>query len=122
MVHHAAWVFDCDAPLDEFQRRMRDALAAQGWAVGPAQVYDLACARRGTRAFVKLAPHDWGVQVVVKVKPGWFGDAAEALRLLWTAGREAQMGVLGQGGPGATLARATPSGVPPGRGPPHGPA
>lgn len=92
---HAQWVFDCDAPLDEFQRRMREALQRRGWGTGPAQVYDFACWRLGARAYVKLAHHDWGVLVAVKVKTGWFASPGPAQRELWEAAREAQMGVAG---------------------------
>lgn len=94
-VLHATWVFDCDAPLDEFQRRMRAALERNGWVTGPAQVYDFWCARAGARAFVKLAHHDWGVQVAVKVKPGALVGPERFQRDLWEAAREVQVGYAG---------------------------
>lgn len=92
---HVEWVFDCDAPLDEFQQRMREALMKRGWIVSTAQVHDFAAARAGQRAYVKLTYHDWGVQVRAKLKPGWFGSDAQLQQVVWAAGREAQLGVLG---------------------------
>lgn len=89
---HAAWVFDCDVPLDRFQARMRAALERNGWVTRPAQVYDFYAERAGVRAFVKLAHHDWGVQVHAKVKPGWLASAAPHQRAVWEAAREAQVG------------------------------
>lgn len=92
---HAQWVFDSDAPLDEFQRRMQAALERRGWSLGPAQVYDFAASRPGVRALVKLAHHDWGVLVVAKVKHGWLSNGQRAQRAIWEAAREAQVQALG---------------------------
>lgn len=91
----ASWVFGCDAPLDEFAWRMRDALQRRGWGTGPAQAFDFAAWRGGARAYVRLAGHDWGVQVMAKVKVGLLGSRAAAQRALWEAAREAQVGVAG---------------------------
>jgi hypothetical protein len=95
----AEWVFDCDAPLDDFGRRMRAALEARGWHLGPATVHDFTAARAGQRAYVKLVSHDWGVQVQAKLKAGWFGTTGAMQRALWESAREAQVG--------ASSARAT---------------
>jgi hypothetical protein len=94
-VLHVAWVFDCDAPLDAFQRRMVRALERAGWMCGPAALHDFAASGGGARCFVKLLHHPWGVQVHAKVKPGLLGSGADAQRALWSAGREAQLASLG---------------------------
>jgi hypothetical protein len=88
---HAQWVFDCDAPLDAFERRMRAALERNGWITGQAQVYDFWAQRPGVRAFVHLEHHDWGVQVTAKVKPGWLVGTESHRKALWEAAREAQV-------------------------------
>jgi hypothetical protein len=94
-VRYAQWVFDCDAPLDEFARRMRASLERRGFATGPAQVHDFSVARGGARAYVKLVYHDWGIQVVAKLKTGWFGNGAVLERAIWESAREAQLQVAG---------------------------
>lgn len=92
----AQWVFDCDAPLDEFGRRMRAALERRGWVLGPAQLHDFACARGGQRAWVKLVYHDWGVQVNAKMKHGLFASPGPMQKELWEAAREAQVGATAE--------------------------
>ncbi|MCA1813123.1 MAG: hypothetical protein LC624_04115 [Halobacteriales archaeon] len=91
----AAWVFDCDAPLDGFQRRMEDALRRRGFTIHPALAHDFAAHGAGARSYVKLLHHRLGVQVVAKVKPGLLLSPKAAERALWEAGREAQLAMLG---------------------------
>jgi hypothetical protein len=92
-VRRAAWVFDCDAPLDLFQRRMEEALRARGASTGPAQAHDFSAHVAGARCYVKLAHHAWGVEVLAKVKPGLLLSAKPAERALWEAARAAQVAV-----------------------------
>jgi hypothetical protein len=90
-VAHAQWVFDCDAPLDQFQQRMQQALKAKGWIERPTKHYDVAFARGGTRCYVRLVFTDQGVLVVAKVKPVLFASAEGPMRELWDAARQAQV-------------------------------
>lgn len=88
---HAQWVFDCDAPLDQFQERMQQALQVGGWAPRGAKFHDFGAAKNGTRCYVKLAFTDRGVLVAAKVKPALFASSEGPMREVWDAAREAQL-------------------------------
>ena len=107
-VPQAARVFPCQAPLDQFQQDMVDALRAKGWVPIASQRYDFGMARKGARAWVKLRYAATGVEVVVKAKlPLWKG--AWAWDDVWEAAQRAQ-------GAGA----GTSVGQPPSDAPPKG--
>ena len=91
----AAWVFDCHAPLDAFQRRMELALQRRGFRILPAQAHDFAAHGAGARSYVKLVHHAWGVQVLAKIKPGLLLSPKAAQQAVWEAAREAQLAMLG---------------------------
>ncbi len=90
MPQYRQWVFECDAPRDEFSRRMRRALAARGVFVRPARVFDFGAEAWGARAFVRLAHEDRGIEAVVKLKSGLFGSPSALEEAVLSAGREAQ--------------------------------
>jgi len=94
-VLRAAWVFDCHAPLDAFQRRMELALQRRGFRILPAQAHDFAAHGAGARSYVKLVHHAWGVQVLAKIKPGLLLSPKAAQQAVWEAAREAQLAMLG---------------------------
>lgn len=90
MPTYRRWIFEVDAPRDEFARHMKRALANRGVLVRPARVFDFGAEAWGARGFVKLAHHDRGIEAFVKLKSGVFGSATALEEALLAAGREAQ--------------------------------
>ena len=91
MARWRRWVFEVSAPLDEFARHLRRGLAQRGVEVRDGDRFDLVAAALGSRAFVKLAWAEGGIEALVKVKSGLFGSPAGLERLVLEAGREAQV-------------------------------
>jgi hypothetical protein len=89
------WVFEVQAPLDEFARHFERALAARAVEVGKGDRFDLVARAFGSRAFVKLGWADEGVEMVVKVKSGLFASPEGLERVVLEAGREAQARLTG---------------------------
>jgi len=95
---HRRWVFECDAALDHFDHRLRNALEKRGLALGRARVFDASVVGPGARAWYRLEPDAKGVALVAKVKGGVFASATPAAKALaesiLAAGREAQAAIL----------------------------
>lgn len=87
---HRRWVFECDAPRDEFLRAMKTALAARGVAISPAKVFDFEAEAWGARAYVKVQHDERGMEALVKLKSGLFGSSSALEDAVLSAGREAQ--------------------------------
>lgn len=102
MARWVRWVFEVQAPTDEFQRHFERGLTVRGVRVEPAQHFDFAASALGSRAFVQLAWADAGLEVTAKLKSGLFASPKGLERLLLEAGREAQARLL-PGGPPARL-------------------
>ena len=91
MARWRRWVFEVSAPLDDFARHLRRGLEARGVDVRDGERFDLVAVALGSRAFVKLAWADGGIEALVKVKSGLFASPAGLERLVLEAGREAQV-------------------------------
>ncbi|HWG91778.1 MAG TPA: hypothetical protein VNZ52_13090 [Candidatus Thermoplasmatota archaeon] len=87
------WVFEVNAPGDEFCHHMKEALQRKGLLVGEAKVYDFSVRGFGARGYVKLTHHERGIEAQVKVK-GVFGDVPALEAALLDAGRHAQTELL----------------------------
>lgn len=85
------WVFEVSAPLDAFARHLQDGLEARDVEVHAGDRFDLVADALGSRAFVKLAWAEGGIEATVKIKSGLFASPAGLERLLLDAGREAQL-------------------------------
>lgn len=83
------WVFEVDAPRDEFTRRLRRKLVLKGVHVADANLFDFVAEAWGARGFVKLANDDQGIAAFVKLKAGVFGSTAALEDAILAAGREA---------------------------------
>lgn len=90
MARWCRWVFEVQAPTDEFQRHLERGLALRGVAVHPAEHYDLVARALGARAFVELSWAEDGLALTAKLKSGLFASPEGLERLLLEAGREAQ--------------------------------
>lgn len=84
------WVFEAQAPLDEFARAYRVALESRGLEVADARRFDLVASGLGCRAFVKFAWADAGIEATIKVRSSLFSSVPGMERALLDAGREAQ--------------------------------
>ena len=84
------WVFEIQAPADEFLSAMQRALIVRGVQVDPAEHFDFVARAFGVRGYVKLAWVDNGLEVVAKIKGGLFASPDGLERMLLEAGREAQ--------------------------------
>jgi len=90
MLAYRRWVFECDAPRDEFMRQMKRALVLEGVDVREAKFFDFGAEAWGARAFVKLAHDERGIEAVVKLKSGLFGSPSALEEAILAAGRAAQ--------------------------------
>lgn len=90
MARWSRWVFEVSAPLDEFLRLLRAGLESRGVEVHAGEAFDLVARSLGSRAFVKLAWAEGGIEATVKVKSGLFASPAGLERLVLEAGRDAQ--------------------------------
>jgi len=97
------WVFEAQAPADEFQRLLERGLTLRGVAVEPAEHFHFTARALGARAFVEIAWAEQGLEVRVKLKAGLFASSKGLERLLLEAGREAQARLLPNGPPGRML-------------------
>jgi len=84
------WVFEVQAPTDEFQRHLERGLALRGVSVQPAEHFDFVARALGARAYVELSWADDGLALTAKLKSGLFASPKGLERLLLEAGREAQ--------------------------------
>jgi hypothetical protein len=88
------WVFEAQAPADEFQRILERGLVLRGVAVEPADHFAFVARAMGARAFVELAWAERGIELRAKLKSGVFASPKGLERLLLEAGREAQARLL----------------------------
>jgi hypothetical protein len=88
------WVFEAQAPADEFQRHLERALVIRGVGVDPAEHFDFVARALGARAYVELAFAPRGIELRAKLKAGLFASPKGLERLLLEAGREAQARLL----------------------------
>ncbi|MHB8604312.1 MAG: hypothetical protein ACYDCK_03570 [Thermoplasmatota archaeon] len=83
------WVFECDAPRDEFTRALRRSLILAGVAVDDASHYDFAASAWGARAFVRVEHEARGLKTVARVKGGFFAGTSALEEAILEAGRRA---------------------------------
>jgi hypothetical protein len=102
------WVFEVQAPADEFQRHLERALKLRGVDVEPAEHFALIARALGARAYVHVAWAAEGLEVSAKLKAGLFASPKGLERLLLEAGREAQARLLPGGPPGRLPRDAIP--------------
>lgn len=94
MTRWVRWVFEAQAPADEFQRLLERALTIRGVVVEPAEHFDLVARALGARAYVELAWAERGIELRAKLKAGLFSSPKGLERLLLEAGRDAQARLL----------------------------
>lgn len=87
------WVFEVNAPADDFSRALKAVLAKRGLALGPAKVFDFSVRGYGARGYVKIVNHERGLEAQVKVK-GLFGDVPALEAAILESGRAAQAGLV----------------------------
>lgn len=90
MARWQKWVFEVNAPSDEFLALLQRGLVLRGVLVEPAESFDFVARAFGARAFVKVDWTDVGLAVTAKTKSGVFASPAGLERLVLEAGREAQ--------------------------------
>jgi hypothetical protein len=94
------WVFEAQAPADEFQRLLEQGLTLRGVAVEPAEHFHFVARALGARAYVELAWAEQGLELRAKIRAGLFASPKGLERLLLEAGRDAQARLLPNGPPG----------------------
>lgn len=95
MARQKHWVFESEAPLEEFGKRLKMVLRGRGHGIDDARVFDFAAEVEGAKAFVALAYHHRGIEVTVKVKAGLFSDEDPAFREVFEAVRRTQVELAG---------------------------
>lgn len=103
MARWVRWVFEAQAPADEFQRHLERGLTLRGVRVEPAEHFDFVARALGARAFVEIGWAPQGLEVRAKLRAGFFASPKGLERLLLEAGREAQARLLPGGPPGRLL-------------------
>lgn len=99
MALRVRWVFEAQAPADEFQRALERALVLRGVRVEPAEHFDFVAQAMGARAFVEIGWAERGLELRAKLKGGLFASPKGLEKLLLEAGREAQARLLPGGAP-----------------------
>ena len=84
------WVFEIQAPSDEFLAAMQRGLVVRGVQVDNAEHFDFVARAFGVRGYVKATWADSGLEVLAKLKGGLFASPDGMERILLEAGREAQ--------------------------------
>jgi len=90
MTRWRRWVFEIQAPSDEFLALMQGALTVRGVHVDPAEHFDFVARAFGVRGYVKATWAESGLEVLAKLKGGLFASPAGMEKVLLEAGREAQ--------------------------------